>query len=338
MKTGKLKVTLINVTAIILLFAGLYGLFYFYCIRMPGQSYRGPLPEPDAQLHGLSERLRDHVRVLADVIGERNAWKPEKLQQAAQYIEDSLTGLQFVPKSELVNDNRQRNIIVDIYGSKNRDKIIVVGAHYDTVPSTSGADDNASGVAALLEIARAFRDKKPSVTLRLAAFVNEEQPFFGGEQMGSLYNARRSRERGEDIVGMYSLEMIGFYSEARHSQYYPRPVRAFYPRTGNFIAFVGNLMSRNFLHQSLSDFRRLARFPSEGLVAPQLLVPDIRRSDNAAFWFHGYPAIMITDTSNFRNWNYHNIGDRSDTLDYGRMALVVEGLVMMIEAVAEQQD
>jgi len=335
MKTGKLKVTLINITAIILLFVSLYVLFYFYCIRMPGLSYRGPLPEPDAQSHGLTERLRDHVRVLADVIGERNAWKPEKLQQAAQYIEDSFTALQFVPKSEFVNDKGQRNIIVDIYGSRNRDRIIVVGAHYDTVSSTPGADDNASGVAALLEIARAFRDKKPSVTLRLAAFVNEEEPFFGGEQMGSLFNARRSRERGEDIIGMYSLEMIGFYSEARHSQYYPRLARRYYPRTGNFIAFVGNLMSRNFLHNSLSAFRRLSRFPSEGLVAPQLLVPDIRRSDNAAFWFHGYPAVMITDTSNFRNWNYHNIGDKYDTLDYGRMALLVEGLVKMLEEVAE---
>jgi Zn-dependent M28 family amino/carboxypeptidase len=328
---------LINSVALAVFFAVLYGLFYFYCIRMPGQSYQGPLPEPDAQLQASAERLREHVRVLADKIGARNVWKPEKLRQAAQYIEDSFTALKFVPKSEIVNNKGNRNIIVDIYGSKYRDRIIVVGAHYDTVPSSPGADDNASGVSALLELARTFRDKKLPVTLRLAAFVNEERPFFGGGQMGSLFNAKRSRELGEHIIGMYSLEMIGFYSDAPRSQYYPRPVRRFYPRTGNFIAFVGNLMSRDFLHQSLSAFRRSAEFPSQGLVAPQLLVPDIRRSDNAAFWFHGYPAVMITDTSNFRNWNYHNAGDKYGTLDYQRMALVVQGLSGMLEAVARQQ-
>ena len=337
MNTARIKVILINLGAIIVFFAGLYGLFYYYCIRMPGQSYQGSLPRPDTQLRETNERLRGHVRELAEKIGERNAWKPDNLLLAAQYIEDELTALGFVPKSEAVNDKGDRNILVDIYGSRYRDRIIVVGAHYDTVPMTPGADDNASGVAGLLEIARAFRDKKPRITLRLAAFVNEEQPFFGGDQMGSLFNARHSRERNENIIGMYSLEMIGFYSDARRSQYYPRPVRRFYPRTGNFIAFVGNLMSRNFLHQSIASFRQLARFPSQGLVAPQLLVPDIRRSDNAAFWFHGFPAVMITDTSNFRNWNYHNIGDKFDTLDYARMALVVEGLVGMLEAVAEQQ-
>ena len=337
MKPGRLRVALINIAAIILFLVAFYSLFYFYCIRMPGRSYRGALPEPDAQLQASAGRLREHVQVLSDKIGVRNVWKPKKLQQAAQYIEDSFTALQFVPKSEIVNDKGNRNIIVDIYGSRYRDRIIVVGAHYDTVPSSPGADDNASGIAALLELARIFHDKKLPVTLRLAAFVNEERPFFGGDQMGSLFNARRSKELGEHIIGMYSLEMIGFYSDARHSQYYPRPVRRFYPRTGNFIAFVGNLMSRDFLHQSLSAFRQSAEFPSQGLVAPQLLVPDIRRSDNAAFWFHGYPAVMITDTSNFRNWNYHNAGDTYDTLDYRRMALVVEGLIGMLEAVAQQQ-
>jgi len=239
-----------------------------------------------------------------------------------------------VPKSEIVNNRDHRNVIVDIYGSKVRDRIIVIGAHYDTVPMTPGADDNASGIAALLEIARAFRTEKPAVTLRFAAYVNEEEPFFGGNSMGSLFNARRSKERGENIIGMYSLEMLGYYSDERKSQYYPRTVRRFYPRTGNFIAFVGNLKSRRFLHDSIYSFRELASFPSEGLVAPQILVPDIRRSDNAAFWFHGYPAVMMTDTSNFRNWNYHGVGDKYETLDYGRMAMVVEGLVKMLAAMA----
>lgn len=333
--TGRLKTTLINIAAIIAFVAGLYGLFYFYCIRMPGQSYHGPLPQPDQQLSGLKNRLRDHVMALADQIGERNAWKPEGLQKAAQYIEDELSAFQFVPKSETVNNRGHRNIIVDVYGSRDRKKIIVVGAHYDTVPNSPGADDNASGVASLLEIAGAFRDKKPPVTLRFVAFVNEEEPFFGKDEMGSLFNARRSREKGENIIGMYSLEMLGYYSDARRSQYYPRPIRRFYPRTGNFIGFVSNLKSHGFLYESISRFRELARFPSEGLAAPQVLVPDIRRSDNAAFWFHGYPAVMITDTSNFRNWNYHNVGDKFDTLDYERMALVVDGLIRMLEAVAE---
>ena len=335
MNTALARKILINIIAVVVFIAGLYGLFYFYCIRMPGQSYQGPLPEQDQHLREISDRLQEHVRVLADQIGERNAWTAGSLEKAAQYIEGEFSALQFVPKSETVNNKGHRNIIVDVYGSRDRNVIIVVGAHYDTVPNSPGADDNASGVASLLEIAREFRDKKPPVTLRFVAFVNEEEPFFGKDQMGSLFNARRSREKGENIIGMYSLEMLGYYSDARRSQYYPRPVRRFYPRTGNFIAFVGNLKSRGFLQESISSFRKLARFPSEGLVAPQLLVPDIRRSDNAAFWFHGYPAVMITDTSNFRNWNYHQITDKYETLDYNRMALVVDGLVRMLEAVAE---
>ena len=338
MNTARIRATVVNLIAVVVLVTGLYALFYYYCIRMPGHTYEGPLPQADAQLNTLEQRLRGHVQVLAGEIGERNAWKPEKLQAAAQYIDDSLSALQFVPKSEIVDDKGDRNIIVDIYGSRDRDSIIVVGAHYDTVPSTPGADDNASGVAAILELARMLRDKALPVTLRLIAFVNEERPFFGGEQMGSLFNARRSRERGEHIIGMYSLEMIGFYSDDRHSQYYPRPVRSFYPRTGNFLAFVSNLKSRDFLHQSLFAFRNTARFPSEGLVAPQLLVPDIRRSDHAAFWLHGYRAVMITDTSNFRNWNYHNLGDKYDTLDYRRMALVVQGLAGMLTEVAQRYE
>jgi hypothetical protein len=133
---------------------------------------------------------------------------------------------------------------------------------------------------------------------------------------------------------MYSLEMLGFYADEKGSQRYPRVVRDFYPDTGNFVAFIGNLDSQPFLQQSLAAFRAEARFPSAGLSMPQLLVPGIRRSDHSSYWAYDYPAVMITDTAEYRNPNYHQPTDTPDTLDYGRMALVLEGLIAMIETVA----
>jgi Zn-dependent M28 family amino/carboxypeptidase len=177
-------------------------------------------------------------------------------------------------------------------------------------------------------------DSQLPVTLRFIAFVNEERPFFGTDDMGSRVSAKRSSDRHENIIGMFSLEMLGYYSEAPNSQWYPRRIRKYYPDRGNFVAFISNLVSRPFMTEALAAFRSHARFPSEGLSAPQWLVPAIRRSDNSSYWAFGFPAVMITDTADFRNINYHLPTDTHDSLDYDRMARVVQGLVPMIEALA----
>ncbi len=154
--------------------------------------------------------------------------------------------------------------------------------------------------------------------------------------MGSRVSARHSFERHENMVGMYALEMIGYYDDEPGSQRYPNVIRHFYPVRGNFIAFVANLRSRRFLHRSIVYFRSQSVFPSEGMAAPQWLVPDIRRSDHASYWHFGFPAVMITDTANYRNRHYHDVGDVHRTLDYHNMARVVSGLTNMLRDLAQK--
>ena len=323
---------------ILITFLILIPVFYFYCLRMPGISYTSEAELPTADNLSLQSRLRSHVQVLSDDIGERHALYPVKLEKAASYIENQFIEMKFIPRSEEINNKGHRNIIVENYGGSERNKVIIIGAHYDSVILSPGADDNASGVAVLLELANKYKNKRLAYTLRFIAFVNEERPYFGGDDMGSVYHAKRTKERNEEIIGMYSIEMVGYYNEQPGSQRYPPIVRNFYPDKANFIAFIGNLMSRDFALMSISSFRDNARLPSEGLVAPQFLVPDIRRSDHSSFWFHGIPAIMITDTSNFRNRNYHRFHDTIETLNFNSMARLLEGLDGMLESMALEME
>ena len=327
---------LINSGVLVILAVILLIAFYFYGVRMPGVSYSGPLPALSADAEMLRDRLSEHVRVLSMEIGERHANKRDRLDQAADYIEGQFADFEYVPKSEIINVKGYRNIVVDLYGKQNRNKILLVGAHYDTTWMTPGADDNASGVAALLEIARSFRGKELPITIRFVAFANEEFPYYGTPDMGSLYHAQHAREQNENIVGMFSLEMLGYYSDQHRSQYYPKVIRSFYPRQGNFIAFVSNIVSRPLLMDAITTFRDQTRFPTQGLAAPQWLVRGIRRSDHASFWVNGFQAVMITDTANYRNYGYHNIGDTHDSLDYDRMTIVVEGIMSMLKSLAHQ--
>jgi len=313
---------------------GLAGAAVYYCIHMPGSSLHGTLPPLDPLQEQLREDLTQHVRILAEDIGERRSEHMAALNRAADYIEAQLRSYGYVPAVREFGDKPYRNISVELHGREKQDQIIVIGAHYDTVWGTPGADDNASGVAGLLEIARALQGKRFPRSVRLIAFCNEEEPFYGTDDMGSRVSAEHSRNRDENIVAMFSLEMIGYYADEPRSQRYPHVIRPFYPDKGDFIAFVGNLDSRYVLHRAIAAFRRQRVFPSEGMVAPEWLVPDIRRSDQASYWFFGYPGVMITDTSNFRNYGYHNMGDTWKTLDYGRMARLVTGLTAMIRGLA----
>jgi Zn-dependent M28 family amino/carboxypeptidase len=226
-----------------------------------------------------------------------------------------------------------RNIEVEVKGGARASEIVLVGAHYDSVVGAVGANDNGSGVAALLEFARLFKDARPTRTLRFVAFVNEEPPFYHSDAMGSRQYARRSRERGETIAAMLSLETIGYYSDDPGSQHYPFPLGFFYPSTGNFVAFVSNLASRTLLHEALSGFRRHAGIPSEGVAAPAL-IPGVDWSDHWSFWQEGWPALMVTDTAVFRYPHYHSPEDTPDKVDYERLARVVTGLHGMIRELA----
>ena len=278
----------------------------WYMIRVPGESHRGPIAALTEDESRLAASLRRHVEAVAS--REHNLFRPAALEAAA------------------------RNIEVEVRGTG--EESIVVGAHYDSVAGAPGANDNGSGVAATLELARRLRGTAPARTLRFVFFVNEEPPFFQGMDMGSRRYAIRARERNERIAAMFSLETIGWYSEQPGSQRYPFPLSLFYPSTGNFIAFVSNLSSRALLHESIASFRRQAKFASEGIAAPAL-IPGVDWSDHASFWEQGYPALMVTDTALYRYPHYHSAADTPDKVDYERLARVVAGLEQMLRELAQ---
>lgn len=310
----------------------------FYMMSMPGVMLNSPALPLNEQEKTLISRLKSHVEFLSEQVGERHFQMSGTLNASAEYIQEQFTsfGYQAVLEEFQGQDQTYKNVYVEIAGKKTDNQVLIIGAHYDSVWLSPGADDNASGIAVLLETARLLMDKKLQRTVRWVAFVNEESPFYATEQMGSLVHAKNATDRGEKITGMISLEMLGYYDDSDHSQAYPFPLKYFYPHRGNFVAFVGNLTSRQFLRDSLGYFRSSERFPATGLVAPEFLVPDIRRSDNYAFWQYGINAFMITDTANFRNPYYHTGIDLPETLNYEYMSLVTTSLSSMIESLANQ--
>jgi len=296
---------------------------------------RTPRSAPlDPAPRAVVEHLRRDVGALC-AIGERNTVVPETLAAAAHHIERSLkdAGYQVERQTYTVmrDDVQADNVIAELRGSE---EIVVIGAHYDAVDGTMGADDNASGVAALLELARRFAKTKPRRTLRFVAFANEEPPHFQSQDMGSWQYAKRCRDRNEKIVAMVSLETIGYYDDRPGSQQYPGPLAAFFPNTGNFIAFASNVGSRPLLNRAVKAFQSTTQFPIESAALPEA-VPGIGWSDQWSFWQFGWPAIMVTDTAPFRNPHYHRPSDQPDTLDYERLAHVTLGMEGVVRALAE---
>jgi hypothetical protein len=303
---------------------------------MPGRSPLGPLPPLTPDEARLESNLKGHVTMLAGTIGERNTGNYECLRQAEDYIRVHFTALGFqVHEQAYRADGRQvKNLWVEMPGTRQPEEIVVVGAHYDSPPGSPGADDNASGTAALLELARLMRGAKPGRTLRLVAFVNEEPPFFQTDLMGSRVFAAAAARRKEKIAAMLALESIGYFDGTPGSQRYPFPLSLLYPDTGDFIGFVGNSASRSLLRRTVDAFRRTSPFPSQGAAAPEFFV-GIGWSDHWSFWQEGYPAIMVTDTAPFRNPHYHESTDTPDRLDYGRMARVTAGLGRVVRELAK---
>jgi Peptidase family M28 len=211
-------------------------------IRMPGRSFQGPLPPLTIEQQALEQELRTSVQMLAGRIGERNLFHYQELGATADYIHATLAGFGYDVRHHRydVAGRASENLEVEVRGSQRPEEILLIGAHYDSVQGSPGANDNATGVAAILALARAFSGKQAGRTLRFVAFTNEEPPFFQTVNMGSLVYAERSRSRQEQITLMVSLETLGYYSDVPGSQSYPFPFGLFYPSTANFIAFVSN--------------------------------------------------------------------------------------------------
>jgi hypothetical protein len=306
-----------------------------FVINMPGSSYNGPfLPLTAAELQ-VSKRLERHILTLAGTIGERNVWRPGTMESAAEYIAQVLTGYGYrVINHDFETFGRKvSNLEAVLPGVERPEEIVVIGAHYDTVLNSPGANDNGSGVAGVLELARLLANRRFPRTVKLVFFANEEAPFFYTGEMGSQHYARQARARGEQITAMLALETLGYYSEAGNSQQYPFPLGLFYPDQGNFIAFVGNLGSRGLVRNAVGLFRNSTPFPAEGAAAPAW-ISGIGWSDHRSFWQEGYQAIMLTDTALFRYPYYHTPRDLPEYLDYGRLARVIMGIVMVVAGLA----
>ena len=314
------------------------------CVNSPN----APLPPLNETERNLKPRLEAHVAMLAGTIGERNAWKPEAAERAVRYIETIFAEAGLAPKrrpytvpraavggpfgvvgalaERLPAEQTHVNLEADIPGGAQAREIVLIGAHYDSLHGTRGANDNATGVAALFEIARALKNSRPARTIRFVAFANEEPPFFKSEAMGSRVYAREARARGDHIVAMYSVETIGYYSAEAGSQRAPFPLGLFYPTTGNFAIFVGNFGSRALVDRSVAAFRRATSFPAERFAGPAF-IPGVDWSDQWSFWREGYPGVMVTDTAPYRYPHYHLESDTPDKIDYDSFARVTTGLI-----------
>jgi Zn-dependent M28 family amino/carboxypeptidase len=285
----------------------------------------------------LSQRLEARVRMLSETIGERHFQRPHALAATEQYLREQLAALGAPARAHEFFVQGQRFANLEVFVPRQpavgpEPGCIVVGAHYDTVPGTPGADDNASGVAALLELVSELRAPLQR-SVRLVFFPNEEPPFFPDAGMGSAaYAAELARQR-VDVYVMLSLEMLGYYRDTAGSQHYPPGLGLFYPDRANFIGLVSNLKSRRRLREVERAFRAGSTFPCQSLAAPEWTIV-VGLSDHRSFWQHGYPALMVTDTAFLRNPHYHRATDRADTLDYARFAEVTAGVVAAVRLLA----
>lgn len=312
-------------TSVLLLLAILWTAIFVF-LRNPivpgfGQQMSVPTIDP--------VRLEADVRTLSEPAANRSIHHPESLAGAEAFITTRFQQLGYeVERQEVLVDGKIYHNVIARYGVP-ADEVIVVGAHYDAAGKENpGADDNASGVAALLELARIFQAERPefSAPVEFVAYTLEEPPYFGSQEMGSAHHANRLKAQGRNVKLMLSLEMLGYYSDEFLSQKFNLPVLyAFYPWTGNFIGVVGDTNHRGLQRDFKSTMAANSDVPVYSISAPSFL-PAVDFSDHRNYWAHGWPAFMITNTAFLRNTHYHTAGDTPDRLDYRRMTEVTRGV------------
>jgi Zn-dependent M28 family amino/carboxypeptidase len=279
-------------------------------------------------------RLEVHVRKLSCELAPRDARHIGNLNRVADYIKNefSQTTASVSDQPYRVRGRLYRNVIAGF--GPNSEERIIIGAHYDTAGPLPGADDNASGVAGLIELAQLLGRQQPSLRVELVAFSLEEPPYFGTTGMGSSVHAKSLRKQNIRVRAMFSLEMIGYFSDAPNSQRFPTPfLSAFYPSTGNFISVVGRLNDWSLVRRTKAAMRKASPLPVYSINAPSF-VPGVALSDQVNYWRAGYNALMITDTAFYRNRNYHTARDTAEKLDYKRMAMVVEAVYAAVVELA----
>lgn len=289
-----------------------------------------PLWQTDKAIASSSvspERLRAHVRKLSAELPPRTF--PDNLDASAAYIREQWAVFGKVQDLPFAVDGETYHNLSISFGPATPTRI-VIGAHYDAYDELPGADDNASGIAGLLELARLLSQAQLTKQVELVAFTLEEPPYFRTANMGSAVHAKNLLENGDKVELMIALEMIGYYDDTPHSQDFPLPLMEYaYANQGNFIAVVGNLSSIGIVRDTKASMRRVMAMPVYSINAPWL-IPGIDFSDHLNFWQQGFPALMVTDTAFYRNHAYHHREDTWERLDYTKMAEVVKGVFAVI--------
>jgi len=295
-------------------------------------------------IQATKKRLQDHVKMLTVTIGERSIFLHENLEKTRAYIEKFYQniGVTVHCESYVYRNFKVSNVVAKISFCENPTKHYLVGAHYDSVAGTVGADDNASAIAVQLETARHLRMLKDHLELNLAvkfvSFPLEEPPTFGTRHMGSSVYAHNAWKSKEQIDGMICLEMVGYTCHDEGCQDYPFPLTFFdYPKQGDFIGIVGNFKSRKFTNDLFEAFNRNPDFPVVKLTVPAggFILPSVRLSDHSSFWHRGYKAVMVTDTAFYRNPHYHRTSDTMEKLDYDFMSELVESLLLYFRSLSK---
>lgn len=297
--------------------------FMAACVMVAQPSLRSSQPSTKQADAG---RLREHVLALSQTFHPRDSENMANLDRCADYIADELkrAGATVEFQKVPVRGSIYRNVIGRFGTGKERK--LILGAHYDSFDGTPGADDNASGVAGLLELARMIAADPPNAEIELVAYTLEEPPFFGGTEMGSSVHADSVAKEKSRIIGVIVLEMIGYFSDEPGSQNYPLPLlKAYYPGRGNFITVVSRWDQGRWIKDLKSAMQGSTALPVYSFRGPEAL-PGVDFSDHRNYWPHGIPAAMVTNTAFYRNTAYHSPDDTADRLDYDRMAMVVVGV------------
>ncbi|MFO0831717.1 MAG: M28 family peptidase [Phycisphaerales bacterium] len=310
-------------------------------LRMPGQCHAGPLPGLTESQRALAAELSRDVHELAGPLLGRNQFHVAQLRRCEEFLcsEFRAAGLEVARHAYTSEGVEVANFHGEVRGCRTPGEIVVFGAHYDCVELKGGpcpaANDNGSGVATVLALARRFATQRPARTVRFALWANEEPPFFYTKNMGSLVDADRSRALGERIIAMMTPETLGYYTDAAGTQNYPVPGGGLVglPSVGDFVAFVGMDNAGPLVKQCVGLFRGAAQFPCVGAGLPGV-IPLIGASDHWSYWRHGVPSLMITDTAPFRYRWYHTPEDTPDKMDFERFARVVEGVEAVVRGVA----
>ena len=327
MRSNNLK----NVILFLVIFSIAFLYFsYWYMLKCEGNWKGEPLEKQmKAELSEMKKSMESDIEYLQK-LGSRNSENDtsyQKLRQCEEWIRQKWESQGFNVKEQIFpfKEKEYTNLEIEFKGRIAPSEIIIFSAQYDTLPDSPGANNNGSGMAILFQLSQLLRKHTPDRTLRLLNFVNEEDPFFGTEMMGSYQYAKISYQRQEDIKVMLSLDALGIYKEEPGSQGLPFPFNMFYPDRGNFLAFIGNLSSRKYTKEVTKGFKKGSSFPIEVGVVPEW-VKYADWSDHRSFWKFGYPGIMVTDTGGFRSSSHTTKEDTMEKLDFEAMSRIVIGM------------